>query len=596
MFKKMKFLKKINFKSEDLTIIKRLVKSYIKPLIPSFVLGISLMICVAVATSSYAYLVKNVMDEIFVKKDTSMLFLLPFVVIIITFAKNIALYFQMVVMQLFSLKITIALQKDIFAALLNLDLKKFNKMHTGRMLAIVTTSVAGISNGLNLIFTVLIREVLTISLLVGIMFYNNLELALLSAISVPLIFVPLIRIAKRIKKLTGSSLVTGQGLVSSLDDSLKSIRLIKTYGTEEYEKSRIGNVLNQIFSLQKTILRTANLSGPLVECISVIGIALVIWYGGSNVISGKTTPGTFFAFFISMTIAYKPFKSLANLNVTIQMFLVASRQFFEIMDTKPEIFEIQNPINIKNFKGKVEFTNVNFTYNLEDATLKKTLDNINLIILPKSKTAFVGPTGAGKSTIISLIMRLYDPTSGKILIDDVDLKDLTFKLIREKISYVGQDIQLFDDTIANNIRYSKPHASMEEVQHAVKLANALEFIEKMPQGFETMIGQSGVNLSGGQKQRLSIARAILKNSEIIILDEPTSALDAISEELIRKSLEIFTQNKTVIVIAHRLSTVIDSNCIYVVEDGKITESGTHFELIEKDGHYSHLYKTQFGVK
>lgn len=592
----MKFLKKINFKSEDLTIIKRLAKSYIKPLIPSFILGIALMICVAVATSSYAYLVKNVMDEIFVKKDTSMLFFLPFVVIIITFIKNIALYFQMVVMQLFSLKITTALQKDIFAALLNLDLKKFNKMHTGRMLAIITTSVAGISNGLNLIFTVLIREVLTISLLVGIMFYNNLELALLSAISVPLIFVPLIRIAKRIKKLTGSSLVTGQGLVSSLDDSLKSIRLIKTYGTEEYEKSRIGNVLNQIFSLQKKILRTANLSGPLVECISVIGIALVIWYGGSNVIAGKTTPGTFFAFFISMTIAYKPFKSLANLNVTIQMFLVASRQFFEIMDTKPEIFEIQNPIYIEKFKGKVEFKNVDFTYDSEDETAKKTLDTINLTILPKSKTAFVGPTGAGKSTIISLIMRLYDPTSGNILIDDVDLKDLTFRLIREKISYVGQDIQLFDDTIANNIRYSKPDASMEEIQHAVKLANALEFIEKMPLGFETMIGQSGVNLSGGQKQRLSIARAILKNSEIIILDEPTSALDAISEELIRKSLEIFTQNKTVIVIAHRLSTVIDSNCIYVVEDGKITESGTHFELIEKDGHYSHLYKTQFGVK
>jgi subfamily B ATP-binding cassette protein MsbA len=326
----------------------------------------------------------------------------------------------MVVMQLFSLKITTALQKDIFAALLNLDLKKFNKMHTGRMLAIITTSVAGISNGLNLIFTVLIREVLTISLLVGIMFYNNLELALLSAISVPLIFVPLIRIAKRIKKLTGSSLSIGQGLISSLDDSLKSIRLIKAYGTEEYEKSRIGNVLNQIFSLQKKILRTANLSGPLVECISVIGIALVIWYGGSNVISGKTTPGTFFAFFISMTIAYKPFKSLANLNVTIQMFLVASRQFFEIIDTKPEIFEIQNPIYIENFKGKVDFKNVDFTYNSEDGTVKKTLDNINLTILPKSKTAFVGPTGAGKSTIISLIMRLYDPTTGSILIDDIN--------------------------------------------------------------------------------------------------------------------------------------------------------------------------------
>jgi subfamily B ATP-binding cassette protein MsbA len=586
-------MKKSSIRKEDFAIIKRLVKSYAKPHLTSFLISVVLMIIVAGTTSVYAFLVRNTIDEIFINKDLQMLALLPIAVIIITVVKNIALYFQMVLMQIFSQKITNSLQQDTFNALLALDLKKFNKMHTGQMLAIITQSVLGITNGINMIFTTLIREFLTIAFLMGVMFYQNLELALISAISVPFIFYPLSRISKRLRKLTSSGMQNVQMLLAGLDDSLKSIRLIKTYGTEKFEQNKIAFLIRERFKLVKKMLMVSNLAGPLVECVSVVGVALVIWYGGSNVISGKTTPGTFFAFFVSMTIAYKPFKSLSNINLTLMQFLMAGKQFFDILDTKPEIKESENPVELQNIKGLIEFQNVTFKY--EDSAKKNTLSQVNLTILPNKKTAFVGPTGAGKSTIISLILRLYDPNNGKITLDGVDLKNIAFKTLREKISYVGQDIQLFDDTILNNIKYSNPEATIEEVIGATKLANAFDFIDKMPHKFETKVGQAGVNLSGGQKQRLSIARAILKNSDIIILDEPTSALDAISEELIKNALESFTKNKTVIVIAHRLSTIIDSNCIYVIEGGEITENGNHAELIKKDGHYAKLYKTQFKI-
>jgi subfamily B ATP-binding cassette protein MsbA len=584
---------KLNFKSEDFKIIKRLIQSYAKPFLPSLILAVFLMIIVALCASAYAFLVKNAMDKIFIEKNIQMLMLLPLTVICITFIKNIAMYFQMVLMQLFAQNITNALQKDVFHALLRLDLKKFNKMHTGIMLGIITQSVNGITNGINLIFTTLIRELLTIVFLMAVMFYQNLQLALISAIAVPFIFIPLSRITKRLRKLTTTGMQNVQGFIASLDDSLKSIRLIKTYGTENFEEKKIASLIAQRFKITKKMILTSNLSGPIVECLSIIGIAFVIWYGGNNVISGKTTPGTFFAFFVSMTIAYKPFKSLTNINLTIMQFLAAGKQFFEILDTKSELNESENPIIITKLKGLIEFKDVSFKY--EDEALKYTLSDVNITILPNKKTSFVGPTGAGKSTIISLIMRLYDPNKGQILLDGINLKDIAFKTLRENISYVGQDIQLFDDTILNNILYSKPNANMEEVIKATKLANAHSFIEKMPEGFNTNIGQSGVNLSGGQKQRLSIARAILKDSNIIILDEPTSSLDAISEELIKEALENFTKNKTVIVIAHRLSTIVDSHNIYVIEDGKITENGNHEILLAKKGHYATLYNTQFKI-
>ena len=593
--KALKGFLKSDFK-EDFKIIKRLTKKYIKPLLPILFVAVLLMIVVALTTSAYAFLIRDVLDKVFLAKDNSMLIFLPFVAIIITFIKNAALYFQTILMQLFVNKITNRLQEDIYTSILKLDLKKFQSMHTGTLLSMILQSSAAVSNGLNLIFTVLIRELLTVAFLLGVMIYQNAELAALSLIAFPLVFVPIIKIAKRIKRLAASNLSASQGMFVSIDESLKSFRLIKTYGTEGYEIKKIKNVIAERYKLVKKIILTGSLSGPIVECISIIGVALIIWYGGNSVINGTTTPGTFFAFFVSMTMAYKPLKSFSNLNITLQSFLVASRQMFEIMDEKTTLEESPNAKELTKVKGDIEFKNVYFNYNEGVETESYILNNINLKIHSNNKTAFVGPTGAGKSTIISLIMRLYDPIAGEIKLDGKNLKNLKIKSLRDNISYVGQDIQLFDDSILNNLKYAKQHATIYEIEEAIRLANADEFIKKLPEGLETKVGQAGVNLSGGQKQRISIARAILKNSKIVILDEPTSALDAISEGLIKDALEKFTQNKTVIVIAHRLSTIIDSNIIYVVIDGKIDESGTHEELIKTDGHYSKLYKTQFAIK
>ncbi len=585
----------LKFTKEDFLIAKRIIKNYAKPFVSSFLIAVVLMIVVAISTSSYAFLVKNTLDKIFVDKNTQMLVILPIAVIIITFVKNIALYFQMVLMELFSQKITNSLQQSMFQAILKLDLKKFNQTHTGTMIAMITQSVMGITNGINVFFTTIIRELLTVVFLVIIMFYQNPELALISSLAIPFVFIPLSKISRKLRKVVTKGMGNTQMLIKVLDDSLKSFRLIKSYGTEKFEEKKVEEVILQRYSIAKKISKISNITGPLVECVSVMGVALVIWYGGKNVINGTTTTGTFFAFFVSMTIAYKPLKSLSKINLIIIQFLTASRQFFEILDTEPEIKESKNPIYLESIKGMIEFKGVKFKYNNEDK--KYILKDINIKILPNKQTAFVGPTGAGKSTIISLIMRLYDPSSGSILIDGINLKEISFNTIRSKISYVGQDIQLFDDTILNNIKYSNPSATIEDVIEATKLANAFEFIEKLPQKFETNVGQSGVNLSGGQKQRLSIARAILKNSDVIILDEPTSALDSISEELIKNALDVFVQNKTTITIAHRLSTVINADNIFVIEDGKITESGTHSELMIKEGHYSKLYNTQFkGLK
>lgn len=580
-------------KNKDWIALKRLTKFYIKPQLKTLAVAIILMIIIAATTSSYAYLVKDVMDQIFLKKDKQMLAILPFCVIIITFIKNLALYFQTSIMQNFAARITTNLQKDIFSGLISLDLKKFNKTHTASMLTIITQSTLGIANGLNLIFTVLIRETLTIIFLVGVMIYQNPLLSLISMVSAPLIILPLRKVSRKIRKLSSSTLTGNQHFATIIDDNLKSIRLIKTYGTEKHEKERVNISLEALFKLRKKMARLGSISGPVVECISIIGIALVIWYGGNSVINGSTTPGTFFAFFVAMTIAYKPFKSLANLNITLQTFLIASNQFFDIMDTTPEIQESPNSVSLPDIRGEVTFENVSFRY---DENGYDILKNISLEIKSGAKTAFVGPTGAGKSTIISLIMRLYDVTKGSVLIDGVNIKNIKFQTLRDQISYVGQDIQLFDDTILNNIRYSKLNATFPEIREAALLANALEFIEKMPQQFETRVGQSGVNLSGGQKQRLSIARAILKQSKIIILDEPTSALDSLSEELIKQSLKSVFKSRTIIIIAHRLATVIDSDIIYIIENGKITEFGKHKELLLKKGHYSQLYNTQFNVQ
>ena len=377
-----------------------------------------------------------------------------------------------------------------------------------------------------------------------------------------------------------------------MSDTLQYAKLVKSYNCEEFEIKRMGGIIDDMYRLGKKISKMSQISSPFVEMLGGIGVALVIWYGGHQVLIGKTTPGAFFSFFTAMMMAYRPLKSVSTMNSGVQMGLAASERFYAALDHKPTIVDKPEAVAITNTKGNIKFENVNFSY-IPD---KIALHQINLEV-PAGKTiALVGHSGGGKSTLMNMILRFYDPTEGRILLDGHDIKDLTIKSLRGSMAVVNQEVMLFDDTVLENIRYGKENATEEEIIKAALLAEADGFIKELPNGYSTAIGQNGIRLSGGQRQRIAIARAILYNAPILLLDEATSALDPISENAIKKALNTLMEGKTTIVIAHRLSTVIHADCIYVISEGKVIESGKHQELIDKDGHYAHLYSKQFEIE
>jgi subfamily B ATP-binding cassette protein MsbA len=376
-----------------------------------------------------------------------------------------------------------------------------------------------------------------------------------------------------------------------MSDTLQYSKLVKSYNCEKFEVKRMGNIIEGLYKLGVKISKLSLVASPFVEMLGGVGVALVIWYGGTQVITGATTQGAFFSFFTAMLMAYKPLKSVAGMNSKIQVGFGALERFYDAIDQKPTIVSKPNAIDLVPARGAVQFDNVSFSYLPE----KPTLSNVTLDI-PKGKTiALVGHSGGGKSTIMNMLLRFYDANSGRILLDGHDIRDLTVSSLRSSMSVVNQEVMLFDDTVIENIRYGKENATKEEIISAAKLAEADEFISDLPEGYESRIGQNGILLSGGQRQRIAIARAILYNAPILLLDEATSSLDPISEHAIKKALNTLMKGRTTIVIAHRLSTVIHADRIYVISDGKIIESGKHQELLEKEGYYANLYSKQFEI-
>jgi len=376
-----------------------------------------------------------------------------------------------------------------------------------------------------------------------------------------------------------------------MSDTLQYSKLVKSYHCEDFEIKRMSVIIESIYKMGKKISRISLISSPFVESLAGFGVAAVIWYGGHQVITGKTTPGAFFSFFAAMMMAYKPLKSVSNMNSGVQFGLAAATRFYTTIDEIQNIVDKEGAIDIKNIQGNIEFKDVTFSYSNE----KNALDNVSFLI-PSGKTvALVGHSGGGKSTIMNMILRFYDPNSGIINLDGHNIKDLTIKSLRSSMSVVNQEVMLFDDTIIENIRYGKEDATEEEIIKAAKLAEADEFIQELPEKYKTQIGQNGIRLSGGQRQRIAIARAILYDAPILLLDEATSALDPISEKLIKDALGNLMKNKTSLVIAHRLSTIIHSDKIIVIAHGKVIEQGTHKELLDKNGYYASLYLKQFEI-
>jgi subfamily B ATP-binding cassette protein MsbA len=568
---------------------KRLFNTYVFPYKFKFFLSILLMFVVAGTTAYLAYLVKPALDEVFVKKNVSFLVIIPMIIMVITVIKAMSSYFQMLLMSYVNIYISADLRKELYSHFIYSDISDLNKSSSGEMISKIMMDIGRITGGISTAVNGLFKQLVTLLALVGVMFYQSLELALIAFVGLPLAIYPVYKIGRKLRGLSFGDQALAQKFVAQMDDSLQYGKLVKSYNCEAFEASRMSKVIDRMAKIGKKISRLSLISSPFVEMLSGVGVACVIWYGGLQVLNETTTTGAFFSFLTAMMMAYKPLKSVSGMNSGIQLGLGATERYFTTIDQKPRIKNKPNAKIIKNSKGNIKFQHVHFSYT-ED---KVTLSGINLNIDSGKVVALVGPSGGGKSTLMSMILRFYDPKSGKITLDGHDLKDITIDSLRQSMSVVNQEVMMFDDTIIENIRYGKENATEEEIIKAAEMAEANEFIDDLPNKYHTKIGQNGIMLSGGQRQRIAIARAILYNSPILLLDEATSALDPISEHLVKNALNKLMKGKTTIVIAHRLSTVMHADKICVVMNGKIVEEGTHSELLSQNGDYANLYNKQF---
>lgn len=585
-------MQKKSILKEDWSRLKRVTREYIVPEKKTLIISIILMMIIAGTTSIHAWLVKPALDSVFVKQDASMLLIIPIAILAVTIIKGFATYFQLLLMNLLTMRMAANMRKDLYSHFIYSDIAVLHSSSSGNMITSVINEINGIVGLISTLANGFIKQFFTLFFLIALMFYQSLELSIVAFVGFPLAAYPIYKISKKLRNLSFSNQSTAQKFTSQMSDTLQYSKLVKSYNCEEFEVKRMSGIIEDIYKLGKKISKLSLISSPFVEMLGGIGVALVIWYGGHQVITGQTTPGAFFSFFTAMLMAYRPLKSLSGMNNGVQMGLAATERFYTALDQKPTIISKPNAINLKKAQGNIEFENVNFSYLPE----KPTLSDINLKITAGKTIALVGHSGGGKSTIMSMILRFYDPISGRILLDGYDIRDLTVSSLRQSMSVVNQEVMLFDDTVLENIRYGKENATKEEIIQAAKLAEADEFIKELPDGYESRIGQNGIRLSGGQRQRIAIARAILYNAPILLLDEATSSLDPISEHAIKKALNTLMKDRTTIVIAHRLSTVIHADCIYVISDGKVIESGKHQELLEKGGHYANLYSKQFEIE
>ena len=573
--------------SRDL--LARLITGHIRPHFLRLGLAILFMILAAGATAANAWLMEPVLDDVFLKRDAAMLALVPLAVLSVAFIKGASEYGRTVLMSFIGQRIISDLQREMFSHLMKADMAFYHNNPAGTLISRFTNDVGLLRGAVSTVFTGVIKDFLTVIFLVALMFYQNWQMALIAFFVFPAAIYPIIRIGKRMRKVsTHTQQEVGQ-FTTLLNQSFQGARHIKAYGMEHYEMSRAGDLIEKIFSLLYKAARVSSLTRPVMETLGGVAIAAVIFYGGSQVISGQTTPGTFFSFITALLLAYQPLKGLANLNTQLQTGLAAAARIFSLLDLEPEIADAPNAQPLTITKGGIRFDEVSFSYGGDVSALNR----LSLNVEGGQNVALVGPSGAGKSTILNLIPRFYDIGAGMITVDGQDVRSITLSSLRSRIALVSQEVTLFDDTVRANIAYGRMSAGEDEIIHAAKKAAAHDFISALPQGYETIVGEGGLRLSGGQRQRIAIARAILKNAPLLLLDEATSALDSESEQQIQAALSELMEGRTTLVIAHRLSTVQHADVIYVMEKGQIVERGSHEELLATGNLYARLYEMQF---
>ena len=571
-------------------IFKRLYLEYTNRYIGKILLAALFSIIVAGSTSATAWLLDPAIEKIFINKDQTLIILIPLAIIIAFSSKGISLYFAKLIMINVSEEVKKILKTNMLKSLIKSDTEIIESKHSGKYISNLNFDVDQITRMLSEAYLSIFKDGLTLIGLLCVMFIQNWKLSLIALIMIPLASITAKILGKRMSKISTQAQEKSGDLNRYLIDLFKNHKVIKIFQRENFEENRSEKFVTNLKEKSAKIAAVYIRSTPVMEMLTGIMIAALIFYSGKLIMSGELAINNFFSFLAAMMLAYQPVKTLTKVNIIISQGFSAAERILPIIDIKNEISLNENKDNLDISRGNIAFENVNFSYksNLKN----KVLQNINARFSGGKMTALVGHSGSGKSTLLNMIPRIYDPNDGKILLDNQDISKFNLASLRSQISIVDQNTTLFDDTVLNNIKYARPEASNEEVFEAAKQSMCDDFIDNLENKFETMIGENGVKLSGGEKQRLSIARAILKKSKIVLLDEATSSLDSDTEEKIQKALNQLTLDKTTIVIAHRLSTILNSDTIYVMDKGKITDSGKHNELLMKSEVYKNFYEKQ----
>lgn len=573
------------------SLTKRIVREYMYPYKYMFAFALLFMLLAALANAAIPFVLKPVFDDIFLGKNQDLLLIISLSVFGAFALRGFASFGESVLMATIGQRIICDLQNKLFSHLMKSDLSFFNRHQSGELISRLTNDISVLRFSVSTAVVGIGKDAISLLAMIFVMFYRDWMLASIAFFLLPTIILPISKISRRMRKVTYNTQDQFGKITGQLSQIFQGIRVVKSYSMEGYEINRVHGATTRVCDLMIKATRIRSTTHPIIEVLGGLSSMLVIGYGGWQVIQGSRTAGDFISFMAAMLLCYEPLKRLGALNSNLQEGFAAAKRVFEVIDTQPTIISKVNakPLNVG--EGTVDFKDVTFWYNPEIEALR----GINLSIPRGNTVALVGASGSGKSTIMNLIPRFYDVTSGDILIDGQSIRDVTLDSLRHHIGLVSQEVMLFDDTIYNNIAYGSLDSSPENIYAAAKAAAAHEFIEALPQGYDTLAGENGVVLSGGQRQRIAIARAMLKNAPILLLDEATSALDTHSERFVQEALEKLMTGKTTLIVAHRLSTIVGADTIYVLDKGQIVEQGNHEELIDKNGYYAALWLAQSTV-
>ena len=569
-------------------LVDRLVRQHMRGHIGRISLALLCMVLVAVATGAMARIMEPVIDTVFTDKNADMLGPVALAVFVIFVVKGVGSYGQSVLMAQVGRRIIANLQSQMFTSQVAADLDAFHQLGSGRLVARFTYDAQQLYGALADAVTGMCKDGLTAIVLIAVMFHLDWRLALIAFFVFPLAMLPIVRLGRRMRKVSRSTQAEYGQLTGFLTQVFQGIRHVKAYNAETREAARADVLIWEVARLKQKASRIRSLSHPIMETLGGLAIVAIILYGGNQVIEGTRTTGSFFAFITALLLAYEPLKKLANLNATLQQGLAAAERVFATIDAKPKIAERPGAATLERVDGRIALEDVRFSYHADVPAL----EGVSLTAEIGQTVALVGPSGAGKSTVLNLIPRFYDADGGTVTIDGHDVREVTLHSLREQIALVSQEVTLFDQSVRDNIAYGRPDATTAEIEQAARDAGAHGFITDLTQGYDTVVGEHGVRLSGGQRQRLSIARAMLKNAPILLLDEATSALDTESERLVQEALQRLMVGRTTLVIAHRLSTVIHADTIFVLDRGRVVEQGSHDVLIRKGGLYGRLWTMQ----